>query len=163
MMSIFTSNIWLWNFLNRKALLEHWTSMLPHAVRALVLQVQAPAANARHSCYICSWSAFGRSHQLPFLSLPFVASPIISLHVGFWPICALLFATIKKRKERQWVVISWLNLLQFQSPFHLLQMLLVRCQDGALHWTICILCWHMKSHHTSGPDMQWDEVPGFLQ
>lgn len=101
-----------------------------------------------HRCYICTWSALGRSHQLPFLSLPFVASPIICLHEGFWSICALLFATIKKEKgttESCAVLVNSASVSEALSPFANVIASLSRWSSALKQYVYSVLKWHMKS------------------
>lgn len=125
-------------------LLEHKTSMLPHAIKR-------PYSTNPGSCHILQ-SLRLYLHVICFRLLSSAALSVIALRrlshylspCGVVAhLCTLVWDN-KKGKERQSIVPCWLTLLQFQRPFHLLQML--SCSVKMLYCieTICILIWHMK-------------------
>lgn len=103
-----------------------------------ILQVWAPAANSRRCCYTWMWSARTRAHQLPFLPLPFVASPITCLHVRF-------FKGRKKGKGRDFASLSEalspcnVHFTQRSKCYHL-TVKMEPCIENT-----CILTWHINS------------------
>lgn len=129
-------------------LLWHRTSMAIWTRHhcCLVLQVRAPAANSRRCCYICTWSALARAHQLPFLPLPFVTSPITCLHVRFRPICTLWFSKEEKKGKGR----DFASLSEALSPCNVHFTQQSKCYHLAVKMepcieNICILTWHINS------------------